>query len=79
MNVVRGTPFWLVVLSVISLVSGAARATVYVVDQAAPGAADTNPGSEEKPFKTLQHAADAALPGDTVYVMAGKYDERIKV
>jgi len=79
MNVVGGTPFWLVVLSVISLVSGAARATVYVVDQAAPGAADTNPGSEEKPFKTLQHAADAAKPGDTVYVMAGKYDERIKV
>ena len=57
MNVVRKTPFWLVVLSVISLVSGAARATVYVVDRAAPGAADTNRGSEEKPFRTVQHAA----------------------
>ena len=79
MNTVRGTPFWLVVLSVISLVSGAARATVYVVDQAAPGAADTNPGTEEKPFKTVQHVAGVAKPGDTVYVMAGKYDERIKV
>jgi len=51
----------------------------YVVDQAAPGAADTNPGTEEKPFKTVQHAADAARPGDTVCIMAGKYDERVKV
>jgi hypothetical protein len=58
---------------------GHVRAATYVVDQAAPGAADTNPGTEEKPFKTVQHAADAAKPGDTVYVMAGKYDERVKV
>jgi hypothetical protein len=58
---------------------GHIRAAAYVVDQAAPGAADTNPGSEEKPFRTVQHAADVARPGDTVYVMAGKYDERIRV
>ncbi len=51
----------------------------YVVDQAAPGAADTNTGTEEQPFKTIQHAADMAKPGDTVFVMAGRYAERIKV
>jgi hypothetical protein len=56
-----------------------ARGNTYVVDQAAPGAADTNPGTEEKPFITVQHAADVVKPGDTVFVMAGKYDERIKV
>jgi len=50
-----------------------------VVDRVAPGAADTNPGSEEKPFRTVQHAAAAIKPGDTVYVMAGRYDERIRV
>ena len=61
------------------VVLGQVRAATYVVDQAAPGAADTNPGTEEKPFKTVQHAADAAQPGDTVYVMAGKYDERVEV
>ena len=55
------------------------RADTYVVDQAAPGAADTNPGTEEKPFKTVQHAADTAKPGDTIFVMAGKYDERVRV
>jgi hypothetical protein len=58
---------------------GRARAAVYVVDAAAPAAADANPGSEQKPFRTVQHAADAARPGDTVYVMAGRYNERIQV
>ena len=56
-----------------------AQTAIYVVDQAAPGAADTNPGTEQQPFKTVQRAADAAGPGDTVYVMAGTYDERVKV
>jgi hypothetical protein len=56
-----------------------ARAAVYVVDSAAPGAADANPGSEEKPFKTIQHAADTAQPGDNIYVMAGHYDTRVKI
>ncbi len=55
------------------------RAAAYVVDQAAPGAADTNPGTEDKPFRTVQHAADVAQPGDTIHVMAGKYDERVRV
>ena len=59
--------------------TGQAHAAIYVVDPAASGAADTNPGSETKPFKTVQHAANAAQAGDTVYVMAGQYDERVKV
>ncbi len=59
--------------------SGRTRAATFVVDQAAPGAAATNPGTEEKPLKTIQRAAGAAGPGDTIYVMAGKYDERVRV
>ena len=55
------------------------RAATYVVDQAAPGAADTNPGTEDKPFKTVRRAVDLARPGDTVFVMAGKYEERVRV
>ncbi|MEW5940811.1 MAG: DUF1565 domain-containing protein [Chloroflexota bacterium] len=61
------------------IVSGQIRSVTYVVDQAAPGAADANPGTEQAPFKTIQRAADVVQPGDTVYVMAGKYDEQIKV
>ncbi len=66
-------------VSVLGIMAEHVRAATYVVDQVAPGAADANPGTEEKPFLTMQHAADAANPGDTVYVMAGKYDERVKV
>jgi len=55
----------------------AAPGATYVVDQAAAGAADTNPGTEEKPFKTIQQAADAARAGDTVYVMEGNYLQRV--
>ncbi len=55
------------------------RAAIYVVDRTAPDADDANPGTEERPFKTVQRAADAAKPGDTVFVMAGQYDERVKV
>ena len=56
-----------------------APAALYVVDEAAPGAADTNLGTEEMPFQTVQHAADIVKPGDTVFVMAGKYSERIRI
>jgi hypothetical protein len=66
-------------VGVLAGMAGHVRAATYVVDQAAPGAADTNPGPEDKPFKTVQHAADVAQPGDTIYVMAGKYDERVRV
>jgi hypothetical protein len=63
----------------LGVLAGQGMAATYVVDQAAPSAANTSPGTEEKPFKTVQHAADVAKPGDTVCVMAGKYDERVKV
>ena len=66
-------------MGVLAGMAGQVQAATYVVDQAAPGAADTNPGTEEKPFKTVQRAAEAAKPGDTLCVMAGKYDERVKV
>ncbi|MGO8678313.1 MAG: DUF1565 domain-containing protein [Limisphaerales bacterium] len=69
----------LVCAGMMAAMAGHLRAATYMVDQAAPGAADTNPGTEDKPFKTVQRAADAAKPGDTICVMAGKYDERVKV
>lgn len=56
-----------------------ARAAGYVVDPAAPGAADSNDGTEQQPFQTIEHAADLAKPGDTIFVMPGHYDERVEV
>lgn len=38
---------------------------------------DANPGTREAPFRTIQHAAEVARPGDTVTVHAGLYRERV--
>ena len=72
---------WVVPLFVVwaVCVTGHARADIYVVDGATHGTADTNPGTENRPFKTIQHAVQVAKPGDTVCVMPGEYDERVEV
>jgi hypothetical protein len=51
---------------------------VYYVDRSHPQANDNNPGTEALPWKTIQHAADVAVAGDTVYVKAGTYPERVQ-
>jgi alpha-N-arabinofuranosidase len=38
---------------------------------------DANPGTEAAPFRTIQHAAGLAQPGDVITVHAGVYRERI--
>src|SRR5262249_12458482 len=38
-----------------------------------PTGADSNPGSEARPFRTIQKAADSVKPGDTVLVDDGVY------
>ena len=48
-------------------------ATLYV----APGGNDANPGTRTAPFRTIQHAANLAQPGDVITVDAGVYRERI--
>jgi hypothetical protein len=40
---------------------------------------DSNPGTINKPLKSLQRAADLARPGTTIYVRGGLYCERLKV
>ena len=50
---------------------------LYYVDQNHPGASDNNPGSEQAPWLTIQHAADVAQPGDRILVKQGQYDERV--
>lgn len=50
-------------------------ATYYV----ATNGADTNPGTIDSPWRTLQHAADTLTPGDTVFVRGGIYNERVRI
>ena len=40
---------------------------------------DGNPGTAARPFRTLQHAAERAAPGDVVRVGAGTYCEAVLV
>src|SRR5436190_18685183 len=71
------TPFLLALMGAV-LVKPAGRtlpppqsgATYYV----APRGADSNPGSQSRPFRTIQHAADIVNPGDTVIVEDGTYN-----
>ncbi len=38
---------------------------------------DDNPGTAAAPFRTIQRAADVAMPGDVITVHAGLYRERV--
>ena len=51
---------------------------MYHVDQNHPMASDSNVGSVNEPWQTIQHAADVMQPGDTTYVAAGTYEERVQ-
>lgn len=48
-----------------------------VVAQQHPSAFDRNPGTETKPFRTINAAAQQAQPGDTILVHGGIYRERV--
>ena len=48
-------------------------ATYYV----SPGGNDSNPGTEDQPWLTIQKAADTLVAGETVYIKAGTYQEKV--
>ena len=51
-------------------------AAEYVVS---PDGADTNPGTPQRPFRTIGRAAEAMKAGDTCTVRAGTYRETVVV
>ena len=53
------------------------QATTYYVDRNHPSPSDTNPGTLNSPWLTIQHAAEMVAAGDTVFVRAGTYFENI--
>jgi alpha-N-arabinofuranosidase len=58
----------------IALFATAVRGTEY---QVATNGSDANPGTRKSPFRTIQHAAELAQPGDVITVHQGIYRERI--
>lgn len=44
-----------------------------------PDGDDAGPGSPDEPWATIQHAVEAARPGDTVTVAGGSYAERVDI
>jgi len=55
-------------------IAAAAHATTFHVSLSG---SDSNPGTLAAPFRTIQHAADIAQPGDVITVHAGTYRERV--
>jgi hypothetical protein len=49
----------------------------YYVDNRDPNAADSNPGTRELPFLTINKAAQVLGPGERVVILEGVYRERI--
>lgn len=42
-----------------------------------PSGNDRNSGSQDSPWRTIQHAADVLNAGDVVYIREGTYDEKV--
>ena len=49
----------------------------YLVDNRNPRAADSNPGTKELPFLTINRAAQVLQPGERAVIMPGVYRERV--
>jgi hypothetical protein len=60
-------------LAVLVALVGATAAAHASTWHVAPNGNDSNNGSSASPWRTIQRAADAVMPGDTVTIQAGTY------
>ena len=75
LNVIIATVLTVVLVLATSLNAEASGTTYYV----ATDGNDSNPGTIDRPFRTIQEAVDRAQAGDTVYVRAGTYVEKVTI
>ncbi|MBM4033827.1 MAG: DUF1565 domain-containing protein [Planctomycetes bacterium] len=61
------------------LASSVSWADEYHVAAGAANASDDNPGTADKPWRTLSKAASTARAGDVVLVHAGRYPETVAI
>src|SRR3954467_1372115 len=67
------TPF--LILACVSTAFAQPNTSFYV----ATAGNDSNPGTQAAPWRTIQHAADSARAGSTVYVRGGVYEELVSI
>jgi len=65
---------WIGIFLLIFFFTASVNAAIYYVDQNHPLASDNNPGTEDLPWKTINHAAEVLQAGDTVLVKEGRYN-----
>ena len=70
---------WVTSALVLLLTVSQLACAVYFVDVNSPKASDTNPGTAELPFKTINRAAQLVQPGDVVIVKPGVYREHVRL
>ncbi len=66
----------LYLITILATIHGSKAASYYVSTE---GSNVANDGSESAPFRTIQHAANQMLDGDTCFIMAGIYREAVTV
>jgi hypothetical protein len=64
-----------ILLACVSSAFGQTNSSFYV----ATTGNDSNPGTQATPWRTIQHAADTARAGSTVYVRGGIYEELVTI
>jgi parallel beta-helix repeat protein len=64
----------MLIFVLLSILTQRAWAADYYVSKSG---SDSNPGTEAQPWKTIQKAANTLAAGDTVYIKAGTYKERV--
>src|SRR5437870_6511849 len=74
---VRAFRFLVVVILTLIVTHGLAQAVAGNIYYVATTGNDTNPGTDTKPFRTIQKAATLARAGDTIYVRGGVYKESV--
>ncbi|MBD3289857.1 T9SS type A sorting domain-containing protein [candidate division KSB1 bacterium] len=68
----------LVIFTLIYIIQQSYASTFYV-DQRHPYAGDSNPGTRQLPWLSLEHAAKTAAAGDTVLVTTGVFQEQVRI
>ncbi len=59
------------------VISEDAFLAAYYVDGSQRSASDSNPGTEDQPFKTMERGVRSLQPGDALFIKAGTYRETV--